>query len=104
MPFNLSHIPSKPVAPIFKKRINLLIRNKGSKRQPGAFISTCTYYMQATSCQPICVDLFNFQNQLQMKNTRPAFINQMFRLIIFTIYLKTCNCFKNEVYASNKMV
>ena len=100
MPFNLSHIPSKPVAPIFKKRINLLKTNKGSKRQPGAFNSTCTYYMQVTTCQPICVELFNFQNQLQMKNTRPAFINQMFRLI----FLETCNCFKNKVYTSNKLV
>jgi len=83
MPFNLSHIPSKPVAPIFKKRINLLIIIKGSKRQPGAFNSTCTYYMQVTTCQPICVELFNFQNQLRMKNTRPVFINQILRLILF---------------------
>ena len=93
MPFNLSHIPSKPVAPIFKKRINLLIINKGSKRQPGAFNSTCTYYMQVTTCQPICVELFNFQNQLQMKNTCPAFINQMFRLIFFTIFFRNLEMF-----------
>ena len=88
MPFNLSHIPSKPVAPIFKKRINLFKINKGSKRQPGAFNSTCTDYMQVTTCQPICVELFNFQNQLQTKNTRPAFINQMFRFIFFTIFFE----------------
>ena len=93
MPFNLSHIPSKPVAPIFKKRINLLIISKGSKRQPGAFNSTCTYYIQVTTCQPICVELFNFQNQLQMKNTRPAFINQMFRLIFFTIFFRNLEMF-----------
>ena len=77
MPFNLSHIPSKPVAPIFKKRINLLKTIKGSKRQPGAFNSTCTYYMQVTTCQPICVELFNFQNQLCTKSTRHFFINQI---------------------------
>jgi len=100
MPFNLSHIPSKPVAPIFKKRINLPIINKGSKRQPGAFNFTCTSYLQVTTYQPIHANLFNFQNQLQMKNTRPAFINQMFRLI----FLETCNCFKNEVHTSKKMM
>ena len=77
MPFNLSHIPSKPVAPIFKKRINLLIINKGSKRQPGAFNSTCTNYTQATTYQPICAKLFNFQNQLCTKSTRHFFINQI---------------------------
>ena len=76
MPFNLSHIPSKPVAPIFKKRINLPEINKGSKRQPGAFNFTCTSYLQVTT-QPICAKLFNFQNQLYTKNTRHFFINQI---------------------------
>ncbi len=77
MPFNLSHIPSKPVAPIFKKRINLPIINKGSKRQPGAFNFTCTNYLQVTTYQPIRDNLFNSQNQLYTKNTCHFIINQI---------------------------
>ena len=42
--------------------------------------------MQETTCQPICVELFNFQNQLQMKDTCPAFKNQMFRLNFSQIF------------------
>jgi len=65
MQFNNDHIPSKPVAPIFKKQLELKTNknDNGSERQPGA-ISLLT-------CQPLQtqIQIVKFTAQRQTKNT-----------------------------------
>ncbi len=65
MQFNNDHIPSKPVAPIFKEQIEFTTNkyDNGSERQPGA--------ISLFICQPLQTQTQNYEftAQRQIKNT-----------------------------------